>query len=55
MYQVTTVIKVLCTTADLAQAMKVAETAAQTFHYVEVKQVLTVSPWYAKSVKIFRR
>ena len=54
MYEVTTAIKTLTTTDNLEVAMAIAEGASRTFSYVEVKQIITIAPWYAESVKIFR-
>ena len=55
MYEVTTAIKTLLTTADEAEALAFAETASESHKYVEVKRVITVSPWYAESVRILTR
>lgn len=55
MYEVTTATKTLYTTNDENDAMFKAYAAARIYHYVEVKKVITTSPWYAKSVKIFIR
>ena len=55
MYEVTTAIKTLLTTTDKAEALAVAEKTFLTSNYVEVKEVITTSPWRAVSVKILYR
>lgn len=55
MYEVTTITKTLATKVDEATAMAIAKTASETFRYVEVKRIVTASPWYAVSVKVFSR
>ena len=52
-YEVTTTLKTLAQNINLETAMAIAEQAAKTHTYVEVKQVLTDAPYYTKSVKIF--
>ena len=55
MYEVTTAIKTLATNVDLATAMAIATEASKTHKYVEVKEIVTTSPWFARSVKILSR
>ena len=55
MYEVNTAIKTLLTTADKDKALAFAEVAAMSHVYIEVMHVITVSPWYAESVKVFTR
>ena len=56
MYEVTTVTKTIATEiATEAVAEMVAREAFKTFRYVEVKKVITTSPWYAVSVVILTR
>jgi len=55
MYEVTTAIKTIYTTNDEKDAMFKAYAAARIYHYVEVKKIITTSPWYAKSIAIFKR
>jgi len=55
MYEVTTVTKTLYTTNDEKDAMFKAYAATRIYHYVEVKKVITTSPYYAKSVRIFSK
>ena len=55
MYEVTTATKTLLITNDEQEALRRAETAFQTYRYVEVKKVVTTTPWYAVSVKILTR
>lgn len=55
MYEITTAIKTLATAETLADAMAIAEKAAETFRYVEVKRIITTAPWRAESVKILTR
>ena len=55
MYEVVVGNKTVLTTNDKAEALRRAETAFQTHNYVEVKEVVTISPWYARSVKILYR
>lgn len=56
MYEVTTAIKTIATNvATEADAMAIATETFKTRNYVEVKKVVTTSPWYAVSVKILRR
>ena len=56
MYEVTTAIKTLATkVATEAEAIAIASEAFKTYRYVEVKKVVTTSPWYAVSVKILTR
>ena len=47
MYEVTTVTKTLLITNDEQEAIRRAEVAFQTYRYVEIKKVVTTSPWYA--------
>ena len=53
MYEVCTIKEVLYKGDDLNVAMITAEVAACTHSYVEVKEIVNTSPWYARSVKIF--
>ena len=55
MYEVNTAIKTLLTTADKDKALAFAEVAAMSHVYIEVMHEITVSPWYAESVKDFTR
>lgn len=55
MYEVTTAIKTLATNVDEATAMAIANTAFATFHYVEVKRIVSAAPWHAESVVILTR
>jgi hypothetical protein len=55
MYEITTAIKTLATAETLADAMAIAEKAAETFRYVEVKRIITTAPWCTESVKILTR
>ena len=56
MYEVTTATKTIATEiATEAVAELVANEAFKTFRYVEVKKVVTTSPWYAVSVMILTR
>ena len=55
MYEVTTTIKTIATVDTEAKAMSIATEAFNRHNYVEVKKVITTSPWYAVSVKIFMR
>lgn len=56
MYEVTTIIKTIATEiVTEAVAEMIAREAFKTYNYVEVKKVITTSPWYAKSVMILRR
>lgn len=56
MYEITTAIKTLATAETLADAMAIAEKAAETFRYVEVKRIITTTtPWHTESVKILMR
>ena len=56
MYEVTTAIKTIATNvATEADAMAIATETFKTHNYVEVKKVVTTSPWYAVSVKILMR
>ena len=54
-YEVTTATKTIATTATEAEALAIAVEAFKTRNYVEVKKVVTTSPWYAESVKILYR
>lgn len=40
---------------SLENAMKIAKKAFETHNYVEVKEIVSLHPWYARSVKIFIR
>ena len=55
MYEVTTAIKTLLTTNDLDEALRRARSEFTRHNYVEVKEIVSTSPWYAKSVAIFKR
>lgn len=55
MYEVVTATKTLATNVDEATAMEIAVKASETFHYVEVLRVDSVTPWSAHSVKILMR
>ena len=52
MYEVTTAIKTLATNVDEATAMAIATEASGSFRYVEVKRIVSATPWYAESVVI---
>ena len=52
-YEITTAIKTIATATTEAEAIAIATEAAKAHKYVEVKKVVTTSPWYAVSVKIF--
>lgn len=56
MYEITTATKTIATAvATEAEANAIAEIAAATYRYVEVKRVITTTPWYAESVRILSR
>ena len=56
MYEITTATKTIATAvATETEAMAIATEAFKTYRYVEVKKVVTTSPWYAYSVKILTR
>ena len=55
MYEVTTATKTIYTTDDEQDAMFKAYAATRIYRYVEVKKVITTSPWYAKSIRIFSK
>ena len=56
MYEVTTAIKTIATEiATEAVAEMIAREAFKTHNYVEVKKVVTTSPWYAVSVMTLKR
>lgn len=55
MYEITTAIKTIATVDTEEKAMSIATEAFKRHNYVEVKKVITTSPWYAISVKIFTR
>ena len=56
MYEVTTITKTIATKVSTeAEAMAIATETFKTYKYVEVKKVVTTSPWYAVSVKILTR
>lgn len=55
MYEVTSIIKTLFTTTDLDEALRRAECEFETRKYVEVKEIISVAPWVAYSVKILAR
>lgn len=56
MYEVTTATKTVATkVATEAEAMAIATETFKTRHYVEVKKVVTATPWYAVSVAILSR
>ena len=40
---------------SLEDAMEIAKKAFESHNYVEVKEIVSLSPWYARSVKIFMR
>lgn len=55
MYEVNTTMKTLLTTDDETEAIAFAESIAKDHVYVAVMRVVSTSPWYAESVKIFMR
>lgn len=56
MYEVTTATKTIATTiATEFEAMIIATETFKTYKYVEVKKIVTTSPWCAHSVKILTR
>ena len=55
MYEVTTATKTIAINVTEEVANAIAATAFETYHYVEVKKVVTTSPWYAVSVMILTR
>lgn len=56
MYEVTTATKTIATDiSNVAEAMRIAVEAFKTHNYVEVKKVISTSPYYAKSVRIFSK
>ena len=55
MYEVTTTTKTIWTTSDRLSALVVAQAASEIYNYVEVKKVVSTSPWYAESVRIFSK
>ena len=55
MYEVVTATKSMLTTADKETAIWWAEILFNNHNYVEVKEIISESPYYAQSVKIFRR
>ena len=56
MYEVTTATKTIATKVTTeAEAMAIATETFKTYKYVEVKKVVTTSPWYANSVAILTR
>lgn len=56
MYEVTTATKTIATEiATKAEAMAIAAETFKAHKYVEVKKVITTSPWYAVSVVILTR
>lgn len=55
MYEVTTTTKTIATNVTEEVAKAIAVEAFKTHRYVEVKKVVTTSPWYAESVKILMR
>ena len=56
MYEVTTAIKTIATEIGTRfVAEMIAKEAFKTHNYVEVKEIVSTSPWYAKSVVIFKR
>ena len=55
MYEVTTINKVMLKTADKDTAIWWAEILFNNHNYVEVKEIVSESPWYARSIKVFNR
>ena len=56
MYEVTTITKTIATNiATEGEAMEIATATFKTYRYVEVKKIVTTTPWYAVSVKILTR
>ena len=56
MYEVVTAIKVIATNvATEAEAWAIADETFKTHKYVEIKKVITTTPWYAESVRILNR
>ena len=55
MYEVCTATKTLWTTADKLTALVVGQALASKYSYVEVKEIISTSPYYAKSVRIFSK
>ena len=55
MYEVTTAIKTLLITNDREEALRRAYDEFVRHNYVEVKEIVTTSPWYAVSVMILKR
>ena len=55
MYEVTTATKSMLTTTDKETAIWWAKILFNTYRYVEVKEIISTSPYYAKSVRIFSK
>ena len=55
MYEVTTATKTLLTTTDKLSALVTAQALSSKYSYVEVKEIVTTSPWYARSIRIFSK
>ena len=56
MYEVTTITKTILITNDLEEAERRAISAFEKDNYVEIKEIISISPYYyAKSVNIYRR
>ena len=56
MYEVTTATKTIATKVNTeAEAMAIATETFKTRNYVEVKKVVTATPWYAVAVKVLTR
>ena len=55
MYEVCTATKTMFTTDDKDTAIWWAKILFNDRNYVEVKEIISTSPWYAKSVKIFSK
>lgn len=55
MYEITTATKTIATVDTEAKALSIATEAFNRHNYVEVKKVITTTPWYAVSVKILMR
>jgi hypothetical protein len=55
MYEINTINKAFTVYGSEEQAMAFAEELFKNHNYVEVKEVVTTFPWYAKAVRIFIR
>ena len=55
MYEVTTITKTLWTTTDRLSALTVGQALSSKYSYVEVKEIVSIAPYYAKSIRIFSK